>query len=82
MSRSLLTLIVLALPALVSAQEKITWQDHVRPIFENRCTNCHNADKKKGDLDLSTFAGVIANGSGSARKPSTRNRYTKDYCHQ
>ena len=66
MSRSLLTLLLLAFPALVSAQEKITWQDHIRPIFENRCTNCHNPDKKKGDLDLSTFAGVMAGGSGGA----------------
>ncbi len=66
MSRYFPILLLLALPALVSAQEKITWQDHIRPIFENRCTNCHNPDKKKGDLDLSTFAGVMAGGSGGA----------------
>ena len=66
MPRSLLPFFFLAVPAFVSAQEKTTWQDHVRPIFENRCNNCHNADKKKGDLDLSTFAGAIAGGSGGA----------------
>ncbi|MDB6134885.1 MAG: repeat-containing protein [Verrucomicrobiales bacterium] len=48
------------------AQEKITFQDHIRPIFENRCLNCHNPDKKKGDLDLSTFGGVMTGGSGGA----------------
>ncbi len=66
MIRSLLPCLCLALPSLAAAQEKITWQDHIRPIFENRCNNCHNADKKKGDLDLSTFAGVIAGGSGGS----------------
>ncbi len=46
------------------AQEKITYQDHVRPIFENRCLNCHNPDKKKGGLDLSTYGATLAGGSG------------------
>lgn len=50
----------------VVAQDKVTYQDHVRPIFENRCLNCHNPDKKKGDLDLSTFGGVMEGGSGGA----------------
>ena len=66
MFRNLIPFLLLASFPVASAQEKITWQDHVRPIFENRCTSCHNADKKKGDLDLSTFAGVIAGGSGGA----------------
>ena len=48
----------------VSGQEKVTYQDHVRPILENRCLNCHNADKKKGGLDLSTFMATMAGGSG------------------
>ena len=66
MSRFFIPLYLMASALAVSAQEKTTWQDHIRPIFENRCNNCHNADKKKGDLDLSTFAGVIAGGSGGA----------------
>jgi predicted nucleic acid-binding Zn-ribbon protein len=66
MLRFKLPFLVLAFPAALSAQEKTTWQDHVRPIFENRCNNCHNPDKKKGDLDLSTYAGVLAGGSGGA----------------
>ena len=64
MSRPLISLILFAATTAAPGQEKITWQDHIRPIFENRCNNCHNADKKKGDLDLSTFAGVTAGGSG------------------
>jgi WD40 repeat protein len=52
------------------AQEKVTYQDHVLPIFRNSCLNCHNPDKKKADLDLSTFTGVMAGGgSGKAIEP-------------
>lgn len=55
-------LLATAIPAL--AQDKITYQDHVRPVFENRCLNCHNPDKKKGGLDLSTYATTLSGGSG------------------
>lgn len=44
--------------------EKITFDDHVFPIFESKCLNCHNPDKKKGDLDLSTYTGTMAGSSG------------------
>src|SRR3954454_4923445 len=37
------------------AQEKVNYQNNVLPIFRNICLNCHNPDKKKGGLDLSTF---------------------------
>jgi len=48
------------------AAEKITYVDHVRPLLENKCFSCHNPDKKKGDLDLTSFAGAMAGGgSGS-----------------
>jgi len=48
------------------AQEKITFQDHVLPLVENNCGKCHNPDKKKADLDLTTYAGVMK-GSGSGQ---------------
>ena len=44
--------------------EKITYDDHVFPVFESKCLNCHNPDKKKGDLDLSTYIGTMAGSSG------------------
>jgi len=48
------------------AQEKITYVDHVRPLLENKCFSCHNPDKKKGDLDLTSFAATMTGGgSGS-----------------
>lgn len=46
------------------AQEKTTYQNHILPIFESSCTNCHNPDKKKGGLDLTSYAATLAGGSG------------------
>lgn len=46
------------------ADEKVTYEDHVRPMLENKCFSCHNPDKKKGDLDLTTFAATITGGAG------------------
>ncbi|MDZ4286993.1 MAG: c-type cytochrome domain-containing protein [Prosthecobacter sp.] len=40
-------------------QEKITFDDHVMPIFRNACLNCHNPDKKKAGLDLSTYQATL-----------------------
>ena len=45
-------------------QEKRTYDDHVFPIFEQACLNCHNPDKTKGGLDLSTFAATLKGSSG------------------
>ncbi len=51
-----------ALP--VAAEEPATTYDgHVLPIFRAHCVNCHNADKAKGGLDLSTYSGLISGGS-------------------
>jgi len=48
----------------VSAEEKLNYDDHILPIFEKSCTNCHNPDKRKGDLDLSTYGGFLTGSSG------------------
>lgn len=45
------------------AAEKITYDDHVFPIFEQSCLNCHNPDKTKGGLDLSSYANTLKGGS-------------------
>src|SRR5258706_12085066 len=44
------------------AQEKVTYQDNVLPIIENNCAKCHNSDKKKGDLDLTSYNGALKGG--------------------
>ena len=56
--------ILLLTTAVSGAADKITYDDHVFPIFESKCLNCHNPDKKKGDLDLSTYTGTMAGSSG------------------
>ncbi len=60
---SRIPVITLLAAPLLSAQEKISYDDHVFPIFEQACLNCHNPDKAKGGLDLSTFAGAMKGGS-------------------
>jgi hypothetical protein len=34
----------------------------VAPIFENKCSNCHNAEKRKGKLRLDSFENVMRGG--------------------
>ncbi len=42
------------------AEDKTTYVDHVLPIFRNACNNCHNPDKKKAGLDLTTYGSTMA----------------------
>ncbi len=69
-SRRFLLLAATGLSGLaVRAQEasvKLTYDDHIRPLLENKCFSCHNPDKKKADLDLTSYAGLVAGGSGGA----------------
>lgn len=44
--------------------EAVVYTDIIQPIFDSRCTNCHNPQKKKGDLQLDNFAGLLAGGKG------------------
>jgi WD40 repeat protein len=57
-------IILASSPTLATAQEKTTFDEHVFPIFEQSCLNCHNPDKTKGGLDLSTFSGTLKGSSG------------------
>jgi hypothetical protein len=47
-----------------TAQDKVTYQDHILPLIEANCSKCHNSDKKKADLDLTSYQGALK-GSGS-----------------
>ncbi len=42
---------------------EVTFEE-VEPIFRESCVSCHNPDKFKADLDLTTFDGVMAGSSG------------------
>ncbi|MFP6877569.1 MAG: c-type cytochrome domain-containing protein [Roseibacillus sp.] len=73
------TLLLLAPCSLLPAAEKITYDDHIFPIFESSCLNCHNPDKKKSDLDLSNYTGAMAGGSGGAIAESGDGASSKIY---
>jgi len=46
------------------AEDKINYTDQILPLIEANCSKCHNADKKKADLDLTSYQGALK-GSGS-----------------
>ena len=65
LSAPFLTLLAGVLAAApVLAADKVTYEDHVFPVLEQSCLNCHNPDKLKGGLDLSTYTGLMQGGSG------------------
>ncbi len=43
-----------------------TYNDDIVPIFKDHCTGCHNPDKLKADLDLTTYAATMKGGSSGA----------------
>ncbi len=51
---------------LLSAADKINYEDHVLPLFRNKCLKCHNPDKMKGDLNLATYDAAINGVEGDA----------------
>lgn len=58
------TLTVLCLGLSVSAQDKkaVSYEKDIVPIFKASCISCHKPDKKKGKLDMSTYADFIKGG--------------------
>jgi hypothetical protein len=65
-SAVLLSIAAFVVPVLAVAADKVTYVDHVLPIFRNTCLNCHNPDKKKAGLDLTTYQAAM---SGSENGP-------------
>src|SRR4029079_9746865 len=63
---------VLYLGVSLSAQEKkpVSFEKDIVPIFKASCISCHKADKKKGKLDMSTYADLMKGGKqGNPVKP-------------
>jgi hypothetical protein len=50
----------------VFAEDKVTYQDHILPLVEANCSKCHNADKKKADLDLTSYQGALKGSASGA----------------
>lgn len=65
MKTSFLTLGAGALLAVASpaVAQKVTFDEHILPVFKNQCLKCHNPDKPKADLDLSTYSATMKGGS-------------------
>jgi len=68
LTRRCLILAAGLVPAVSWAQEneKLTYDDHIRPLLENKCFSCHNPDKKKGGLEMTSYSGLMNGGSGGA----------------
>src|ERR1019366_800387 len=59
---NVLTVVLCAFGA--DAADKVTYQDNILPLIQANCAKCHNEDKKKADLDLTSYQGTLK-GSGS-----------------
>ena len=65
---SFAALIALGMPCFVVAQEakpepKVTYDEHIRPIFLQSCFSCHNQNGAKSGLALDSYAKTMAGGS-------------------
>lgn len=45
------------------AAPKITYDEHVRPIFREHCFSCHSADKQESGLQLDSYQKAMSGGS-------------------
>ena len=43
-------------------EDALVYEHMVKPIFDKKCVSCHNPEKKKGDLDLTTREGILKGG--------------------
>ncbi|MBY0458028.1 MAG: hypothetical protein K2V38_11865 [Gemmataceae bacterium] len=59
---------------------KVSFDGQVKAILAKHCLRCHNAERPRGELDLSTFAGVTFGGASGkavvAGKPENSPLYT------
>ena len=68
-------ILTLAAPAFAAEPDagpegKVTYDDHVLPIFRANCATCHNADRQEGGLNLTRFDDLMrGGGSGEVLEP-------------
>ncbi|MBM3901658.1 MAG: hypothetical protein FJ379_06155 [Verrucomicrobia bacterium] len=53
--------LLLGFPAL-GANAPVSWHREVTPILKRSCNGCHNPNKMKGQVDTSTYAGLLKAG--------------------
>jgi WD40 repeat protein len=57
-----LALGLVASSPLIAAETPVSWWRDVTPIFKRSCNGCHNPNKLKGEVDTSTFVGLMKPG--------------------
>src|ERR1051325_11402375 len=64
-------IIMMRLGLTASVQNKpVSYEKDIVPIFKATCISCHKPDKKKGKLDMTTYADLIKGGKqGTPVKP-------------
>jgi WD40 repeat protein len=53
-------------PAGEDKAKKITYEEHIKPIFRENCFFCHGQDEKENDLALHTYGSVMQGGASGA----------------
>lgn len=48
------------------AEPPVSWFREVNPLFKRSCNGCHNPNKLKGEVDTSTYAGLLKPGKHGA----------------
>ena len=41
---------------------KITYDDHAKPVLMQRCSTCHNSERKEGDVDVTNYTNLMLGG--------------------
>lgn len=68
MRHTVAALLLAAAP--VAAADKVTYEQHVLPLLKEKCVACHDPDKVRGGLDVSSYAKLMEGGaSGAVVKP-------------
>ena len=63
---------ILPLLLVLPCHANVTYQETIRPLFQNSCLNCHNPDKHKAGLDLSSYDATM-DGSDNGKVVETGN---------
>jgi len=61
--------VLLSVPVVAQEKkpDKITYDDHAKPILVQRCSSCHNSSRKEGDLDVTNYTQLmLGGGSGDS----------------
>lgn len=47
-----------------SSSQRVTFEEHIKPIFRQHCSACHSQGNQKGGLALDTYTSVVEGGGG------------------